>query len=162
MTLKFEVAGYIKRAYVGMGYGIYQRPNSEENGLENVKSSVGHFSINLGYNVMNKRVILTPQIGYFSYRNRVKSKEDNDSLNDYLNNNGLDLKFVGYFAKAGIDLHFVVSESFDHHFIGVRANYLHQFGGTVIKNNFGDKLSSPSNINFDKFNFEIVFTIFND
>lgn len=156
-ALKFELAGYAKRVYIGIGYGfMYWNP---ENG--NTQSSTGHFSANLGFNVLNKKVILTPNIGYFSYKNRVKSESStNTSLSDYLTNRGYDLKFKGYFIRSGLDMHFVVSESFHQYFLGFRVSYLHQIGNTVVKNGFGNKLSTNHNVDFGRLNIELVFTIF--
>ena len=153
-TVKFELAGYIQRFYLGLGYGILPyRPQDKK-----VQSTTGHFSANIGYNLINKGVILTPTVGYFSYRNRVKSENENDDLNDYLSNRGYDLKFNGQFLRTGLDV--VVGESFDHYLIGIRASYLHQLGGTLVKNGFGDQLATTEEINFGKFNVELVFTIF--
>jgi hypothetical protein len=158
-TIKFELAGYVDRFYIGVGYGSWRWPSTESD-IENITTSVGHFSANIGYNLINRKVILTPHIGYFSYKNRAKTNDSDANLNDYLGNRGIDLKFVGYFAKAGLDFQYVISERSDHCFLGARVNYLYQFGDTVIKNNFGDKLSSDKNINFDNLNIELIFTIF--
>ena len=161
-TYSVGLSGIYKKWVAGLSVGLSYNGDYKHDSL-NIKFNTSRFGLHSGYNLLNsKRFLITPKASIQWNRYRlINSEKDKVSLEKYLSERDLDLRFNQLTGFIGLNLSYKFYYTFSYTYwtAGLCGGYIFQFNDRPWVYSTDKRLINRHKIDMKHYTFGIFFSI---